>query len=150
MHWIYLIHKFHNLSWITEINELFHDILIYWDAPVRGCKPRFWVFSVLLSLIIKSKFWHQNPKTLRMIPHSTGRSHHSCGLFFNFVGWRDPTKVIFTPREHDWASFGLVLRSNWVDFVVKTCEPHSYCSLVHADQFRTMIGSHWKADIGHI
>ncbi len=33
-HWIYLIHEFHNLSWITEINELFHDILIYWDAPV--------------------------------------------------------------------------------------------------------------------
>ncbi len=35
VHWIYLIHKFHNLSWITEINELFHDILIYWDAPVQ-------------------------------------------------------------------------------------------------------------------
>ncbi len=34
MHWIDLIHEFHNLSWITEINELFHDILIYWDAPV--------------------------------------------------------------------------------------------------------------------
>ncbi len=34
MHWIYLIHEFHNLTWITEINELFHDILIYWDAPV--------------------------------------------------------------------------------------------------------------------
>ncbi len=31
---IYLIHEFHNLSWITEINELFHDILMYWDAPV--------------------------------------------------------------------------------------------------------------------
>ncbi len=28
------MHKFHNLSWITEINELFHDIIIYWDAPV--------------------------------------------------------------------------------------------------------------------
>ncbi len=28
------IHEFHNLSWITEINELSHDILIYWDAPV--------------------------------------------------------------------------------------------------------------------
>ncbi len=36
MHWIYLIHEFHNLSWITEINELFHDILIYWDAPVSA------------------------------------------------------------------------------------------------------------------
>ncbi len=35
MHWIYLIHEFHNLSWITEINELFHDIPIYWDAPVQ-------------------------------------------------------------------------------------------------------------------
>ncbi len=34
MHWIYLIHEFHNLSWITEINELFHHILIYWDAPI--------------------------------------------------------------------------------------------------------------------
>ncbi len=34
MHWIYLIQEFHNLSWITEINELFHDIIIYWDAPV--------------------------------------------------------------------------------------------------------------------
>ncbi len=30
-----LIHEFHNLSWITEINELFHNILIYWDAPVQ-------------------------------------------------------------------------------------------------------------------
>ncbi len=28
------LHKFHNLSWITEINELFHHILIHWDAPV--------------------------------------------------------------------------------------------------------------------
>ncbi len=34
VHLIYLIQKFHNLSWITEINELFQDILIYWDAPV--------------------------------------------------------------------------------------------------------------------
>ncbi len=25
-------------SWITEINELFHDILIYWDAPVDTSK----------------------------------------------------------------------------------------------------------------
>ncbi len=35
MHWIYFIHEFHNLSWITEINELFYDILIYWDAPAN-------------------------------------------------------------------------------------------------------------------
>ncbi len=27
-------YEFHNLSWITEINEFVHDILIYWDAPV--------------------------------------------------------------------------------------------------------------------
>ncbi len=35
---MYLIHEFHNLSWIDEINELFHDILIYWEAPVYGFK----------------------------------------------------------------------------------------------------------------
>ncbi len=29
-----LIQEFHNLSWITEINELFHNILIYWDAAI--------------------------------------------------------------------------------------------------------------------
>ncbi len=36
MHLIYLIHEFQKFStsWITEINELFQDILIYWDAPV--------------------------------------------------------------------------------------------------------------------
>ncbi len=34
MHLIYFIHEFHNFSWITEINELFHNILIYWDATV--------------------------------------------------------------------------------------------------------------------
>ncbi len=28
---VQLKHEFHNFSWITEINELFHDILIYWD-----------------------------------------------------------------------------------------------------------------------
>ncbi len=27
------------MSWITEINLLFHDIIIYWDAPV-GEKSR--------------------------------------------------------------------------------------------------------------
>ncbi len=31
---MYLIHEFHNLNWITEINELVHDILIYWGASV--------------------------------------------------------------------------------------------------------------------
>lgn len=32
--------EFHCLNWITEINWLFHDILIYWD--VRGQFYRQW------------------------------------------------------------------------------------------------------------
>ncbi len=35
--WFNTVHEFHNLSWITEINELFHNILIYRDAPVYIC-----------------------------------------------------------------------------------------------------------------
>ncbi len=35
MHLIYLINEFHNLSWITEINELFIYILIYWNSPYK-------------------------------------------------------------------------------------------------------------------
>ncbi len=41
-----LIHEFHNLSWITEINKLFHDILIYWDAPVIGTWRFFFVYLI--------------------------------------------------------------------------------------------------------
>ncbi len=50
MHWIYLIHEFHNLSWITEINEHFHDILIYWDAPVNSIKTCRQHFLMLFPL----------------------------------------------------------------------------------------------------
>ncbi len=58
MHWIYLIHEFHNLSWITEINELFHDILIYWDAPV---------YAVCLSKReSKKELFNRWPQTQRM------------------------------------------------------------------------------------
>ncbi len=60
VHWIYLIHKIHNLSWITEINELFHDILIYWDAPV--CVELFnrkmssgYIWAFFLKWIIESE-----------------------------------------------------------------------------------------------
>ncbi len=55
MHWIYLIHEFHNLSWITEINELFHDILIYWDAPVCMGKCKFKYRNTLPFYILH---WH--------------------------------------------------------------------------------------------
>ncbi len=51
MHLIYLIHKFHNLSWITEINELFHDILIYWDAPVFDCAEVEVYFRYTLNIL---------------------------------------------------------------------------------------------------
>ncbi len=56
VHWIYLIHELHNLSWITEINELFHDIVIYWDAPVyvisntrngNNIIPRIWGYGLV-------------------------------------------------------------------------------------------------------
>ncbi len=51
MHWIYLINEFHNLSWITEIKELFHDILIYWDAPV--CLHRcIYLFPLFTSIYL--------------------------------------------------------------------------------------------------
>ncbi len=39
------LHEFHNLSWITEINELFHDILIYWDAPVNTKAGSLFTFN---------------------------------------------------------------------------------------------------------
>ncbi len=52
MHWIYLIHEFHNLSWITEINELFHDILIYWDAPVYAVYIYIYIYIYIYTAYI--------------------------------------------------------------------------------------------------
>ncbi len=37
------IHEFHNLSWITEINELFHDIIIYWEPPASVLRRHIYV-----------------------------------------------------------------------------------------------------------
>ncbi len=63
MHWIHLIHKFHNLSWITEINLLFHDhdivyiyiyiyiqtaifaVYIYICSAKRALAVRFFTFT---------------------------------------------------------------------------------------------------------
>ncbi len=59
MHLIYLIHEFHNLSWITEINELFHDIQIYSDAPVlynfNCCIFVFILFVTIVDMAMKRK-----------------------------------------------------------------------------------------------
>ncbi len=57
---MYLIHEFHNLSWITEINLLFHDILIYWHAPVcpEACLLFYYTLkSVYLFLHQKSTYF---------------------------------------------------------------------------------------------
>ncbi len=61
MQWIYLKHEFHNLSWITEINELFHYIIIDWDAPAfcmfkkhsQGIHLEFFS-SIVVSSILKA------------------------------------------------------------------------------------------------
>ncbi len=35
--WMYTLYKFHFLNGISEINQLFDDILIIWPAPVCVC-----------------------------------------------------------------------------------------------------------------
>ncbi len=67
MHWIYLIHEFHNLSWITEINILFHNILIYWDAPVFAFHVGLGRWTLLSGMLIHfmlryPKAPHQRPQ----------------------------------------------------------------------------------------
>ncbi len=65
MHWIYLIHEFHNLSWITEINELFHDILIYWDAPIY--QSLLSSFSANVSTAKRTNYHDNNSPNSRML-----------------------------------------------------------------------------------
>ncbi len=40
---MYTLYKFHFLNGISEINQLFDDILIIWPAPVYFCLYIFYV-----------------------------------------------------------------------------------------------------------
>ncbi len=40
---MYTLYKFHFLNGITEINQLFDDILIIWPAPVYIYSQKYWV-----------------------------------------------------------------------------------------------------------
>ncbi len=55
------MHKFPNLSWITEINELFHNILIYWDAPVYTVYSLNVQYTSSLSFSHKTRLNHLLP-----------------------------------------------------------------------------------------
>ncbi len=63
---MYTLYKFHFLNGISEINQLFDDILIIWPAPVfratftnslRQCKP-FLGIEKLLSGFTKDAHWN--------------------------------------------------------------------------------------------
>ncbi len=77
MHWIYLIHEFHNLSWITEINELFHDILIYWDAPVNS----------LLQTYVPSRILHSASERCIIVPSQRGTKSLSQTFTLTVPSW---------------------------------------------------------------
>ncbi len=90
MHLIYLKHEFHTLSWITEIN--FHDILIFWDAPVcQVCHPEICLCDIyaktynidILKVLIDWNIVKANILAFFLIVASAGSSF-SC-FFFDSV-----------------------------------------------------------------
>ncbi len=86
MHWIYLIYKFHNLSWITEINELFHNILIYWDAPVHYfslyVNSIFLASDVLFNVCLN--ICNYNQIYLKIEPQFVQYTTKICNFMFSF------------------------------------------------------------------
>ncbi len=50
---MYTLYKFHFLNGISEINQLFDDILIIWPAPV------YIFFFFFFFLVEKGKSWNQ-------------------------------------------------------------------------------------------
>ncbi len=46
--WMYTLYKFHFLNGISEINQLFDDILIIWPAPVYYL-GLFWSYLLLIA-----------------------------------------------------------------------------------------------------
>ncbi len=113
MHWIYLIHEFHNLSWITEINELFHDILIYWDAPVYLCTlyiPACFRWWGLFFWII-----------------TTGSSKHKCliKMLLSLIDLIPSTALNVPLRRNTWL-FGGLQRLVWNKSLAAVCSRNDY------------------------
>ncbi len=48
---MYTLYKFHFLNGISEINQLFDDILIIWPAPVGAVGG--WIFYLLIYLKLR-------------------------------------------------------------------------------------------------
>ncbi len=60
---MYTLYKFHFLNGISEINQLFDDILIIWPAPVYICavnqlKKNVLNHTFFLKLIMINPTWH--------------------------------------------------------------------------------------------
>ncbi len=74
-------------------------------------------------MIIKALFWHQNPKTLRMIPHSSGRSHHNhhwSSIKFHSVGLTLPLDNEVLGKAENWTLTPVL----WGPLLMVFCKPH--------------------------
>ncbi len=48
---MYTLYKFHFLNGISEINQLFDDILIIWPAPVYSQVHKYWDIDTILTFL---------------------------------------------------------------------------------------------------
>ncbi len=104
MHWIYLIHEFLNLSWITEINKLFHDILIYWDAPVNVSSELKMVLNVLNVELTGNLVWKYEKWAVSLDfykPLFVTTSQAPVGLLWTKV-FSGPKPLADGPNEAPW------------------------------------------------
>ncbi len=53
---MYTLYKFHFLNGISEINQLFDDILIIWPAPVCVC-IYIYIYIYIYIILLKLQKW---------------------------------------------------------------------------------------------
>ncbi len=114
VHLIYLIHEFHNLSWIAEINLLFHGTLIYWDAPVH-CTFQCVHFKKHCSLLLSKLEYIDFNYILNVINQ---------GNIFFFSSKPNvhilKRTVYLMPYNETWEYFDLVFTTNLISGISKT------------------------------
>ncbi len=68
MHWIYLIHEFHNLSWITEINDFFK-----WRSNLLRCTCTWSLQNMRWEIIRKQETFSIALLNSNVLPFKTRR-----------------------------------------------------------------------------
>ncbi len=136
-----LLWRFPPFLWRITLGVLVPECRLYYHWRIR---PRFLCPNFYCPMIIKSIFWHQNPKTSRVILYRKGGNHHTPRNKPNNAGHPRPSHFSPTVTCNRTGSFSqtqwAAVRIHWESRITA---PHLYRSSCCSKACRGDAQKHW-------